>query len=450
MKTDNALQRLQAQPITLRGRLLSRPIDPQVELRTFIRTASSLSAISRTFRPADEQELNTLRNRCRLVDYDLSQFSKREIRMLSRDESTVLSASFLKSGLASVLQNNVKLRVEPLITIYFNHWRTMDDAQAIERLITLLLHKFPSANPLMQRYRQESNQLFSSSADTFLARESLNRREQISLALDRRSIGMTTRLGHAANAAAINEWLRDLKSARQESDAIASIQFLVDKLLTSSALDPSSLHTAVAAAALSPWSDRSESFRSQLLSFVMHDRRLGDPRLPKNAPNWASVAQMASQKVRSWLAQRDIVFFFDFVLPDRRDEHRRKDFWLQYVDKVLESQVALCPEDRFRLKAEVKEQMAYTNIRDNKVSAFLMRFSGHPDIVAVEFSQSGNAVYFYDANIFRTAVGSFQQLSFRVTELKHHSHIEKFTHYPPGVWQQRVRSFLASRGIRLG
>jgi hypothetical protein len=162
------------------------------------------------------------------------------------------------------------------------------------------------------------------------------------------------------------------------------------------------------------------------------------------------VAQLASQKVRSWLAQRDIVFFFDFVLPDRRDEHRRKDFWLQYVDKVQESQVALCPEDRFRLKAEVKEQMAYTNIRDNKVSAFLMRFSGHPDIVAVEFSQSGNAVYFYDANVFRTAVGSFQQLSFRVTELKHHSHIDKFTHYPPGVWQQRVRSFLASRGIRLG
>jgi len=450
MKIDNALQRLRAQPITLRDRFLSRPINPQIELGTLIKTTSSLPTRSRALRPADEQELNVLRDRCRKADYDLSRFSKREVRMLSRDELTVLSVRFLKSALNSVLQNKLKLRVEPLITIYFNHWRTMDEPQILERLITLLLHKFPSANPLMHRYQRESSQLFSSSSDTFLAREALDRREEIALVLDRRSIGITTKLGHAANAAAITEWRRDIESARHETDALGSLRFLVDKLLTSHALDISSLHSAVGSAALSPWSDRSDAFRGHLLSFVLHDHRLGDPRLPRTAPNWASVISAASQKVRSWLAQRDIVFFFDFVLPDRRDEHRRKEFWLQYVDKVQESQVALCPEDRFRLKTQVKEHMAYTNIRDNKVSAFLMRFSGHPDIVAVEFSQSGNAVYFYDVNVFRAAVGSFQQVSFRVTELKHHSHIDKFTHYPPGVWQQRVRSFLASRGIRLG
>jgi hypothetical protein len=450
MKADTALHRLQAQPVTLRDRFLSRPINPQVELAVLIKTAGLLSTKSRAFRPADEHEVNILRDHCHQVGYDLSQFSKREVRMLSRDERTVLSPGFQTSALYAVLHGGVKLRVEPLITIYFNHWRTMDDPQVIERLITLLLHKFPSANPLIRRYLQESSQLFSSSGDAFLAREALSHREEITIVLDRRNIGVTTKLGMAANASAITEWLRDLKGARRETEALASLQFLVDKLLTSKALDISSLYLAVASAALSSWSDQSDTFKGHLLSFVMHDRRLGDPRLPRNAPNWASVPPAASQKVRSWLAQRDIVFFFDFVLPDRRDEHRRKEFWLQYVDKVLESQVALCPEDRFRLRAQVKEQMAYTNIKDNRVSAFLMRFSGHPDLVAVEFSQSGNAVYFYDENVFRATVGSFQQLSFRVPDLKHHSHIAKFTHYPPGVWQQRVRSFLAGRGIRLG
>jgi hypothetical protein len=450
MKADTALQRLQTQPITLRDRFLSRPINPQIELAILIKTAYSLSKSSRAFLPADEHEVNILRDRCHQIGYDLSQFSKREIRMLSRDERSVLSPRFQTSALYAVSHGGVKLRVEPLITIYFNHWRTMDDPQVIERLITLLLHKFPSANPLMRRYLQESSQLFSPSGDVFLAREALSRREEITLVLDRRNIGVTTNLGHAANASAITQWLRDLNGIRNETEALASLQFLVDKLLTSKALAITSLHLAVASAALSPWSDRSDKFKAHLLSFVMHERRLGDPRLPRNAPNWASVPPGASQKIRSWLAQRDIVFFFDFVLPDRRDEHRRKEFWLQYVDKVQESQVALCPEDRFRLKTQVKEQMAYTNIKDNKVSAFLMRFSGHPDVVAVEFSQSGNAVYFYDANVFKAAVGSFQQVSFRVTDLKHHSHIDKFTHYPPGVWQQRVRSFLAGRGIRLG
>lgn len=450
MKTDTALQRLQAQPVTLRDRFLSRPMNPQIELAVLIKTAASLSTRSRSSRPADEHEVNILRDRCDRIGYDLSQFSKREVRMLSRDERTVLSPRFQTSALYAVQHGGVKLRVEPLITIYFNHWRTMDDPQVIEQLITLLLHKFPNGNPLMHRYEQESGQLFSSASDSFLAREALSRREEITLVLDRRNIGVTTKLGHAANAAAITQWLRDINGTRTETEALASLQFLVDKLLTSKALDTSSLYSAVASAALSTWSDRSDTFKSQLLSFVMHDRRLGDPRLPRNAPNWASVSPTASQKVRSWLAQRDIVFFFDFVLPDRRDEHRRKEFWLQYVDKIQESQVALCPEDRFRLKTQVKEQMAYTNIKDNKVSAFLMRFNGHPDVVTVEFSQSGNAVYFYDANVFKAAVGSFQQLSFRVTELKHHSHVDKFTHYPPGVWQQRVRSFLAGRGIRLG
>jgi len=450
MKTDAALERLRAQPITLRERFLARPVDVNVELRTLISTAASLFTISPRFAAPDEQEVSALRKRCQECNYNLSQFSKREIRILSRDEVTVLSGKFLQSALALVLESVVKLRVEPLLTIYFNQWRTMEEPQLLERLISLLIHRVQNASPLMRRYREESDQLFSSAADSFLAREALSRHEAISVVLSRRSIGVTTKLGTAANAAAIKQWIVDLNRTPDTDGALVALQFLLQRLLSSNSIDARSLHLAVAAAVLSQWSERSEAFKAQLLAFVLHDSRLGDPRYPKYAPNWASMTPTAAQKVRSWLAQRDIVFFFDFVLPDRRDPHHRKDFWLQYVDKVLESQVALCPEDRFRLKSQVKEQMAYTHIKDNKVSAFLMRFSGHPEIVVVEFSQSGNAVYLYDANKFRTEIGTFQRLSFWVRELKNPCHLAKYTHYPPGQWQGKVRSFLASCGIRVG
>jgi hypothetical protein len=265
-------------------------------------------------------------------------------------------------------------------------------------------------------------------------------------------IGATTALGHAAINTAVREYLPDFQIIERalEPQALDGLEFFVAKLLSSELVDPPLLHRGLAVVVSSQWSDKSEAFRQQVLKFVLHDSRLGNPRFPRNFPNWIPVDPKASQKVRSWLARQDIVFFFDLVLPERQDKHRRKEFWLQYVDQIQDSQVALCPEDRARLRAQVREQMAYTNIRDNGVSAFLMRFKGHPDIVVVEFSQSGNAVYFYDANIFQSTVGSFQQLSFWISELKHGDPLEKFTHYPPGQWQQRVRTFLAGRGVRLG
>ena len=89
-------------------------------------------------------------------------------------------------------------------------------------------------------------------------------------------------------------------------------------------------------------------------------------------------------------------------------------------------------------------------MKDNEVSAFLMHFKGRPDIVAVEFSRSGHAVYFYDANVFESTVGKFQRLSFSVYDLKRGDPMESVTHYPPGQWQRKVRNFLAGYGVRLG
>jgi hypothetical protein len=324
--------------------------------------------------------------------------------------------------------------------------------------------------------------LFSPGADTFLAAEALRSRDSVASILETWSIGATTALARAAINAAVREYLPDLQIIErkaQEPQALDALEFLTSKLLSPKSLNPELFHSALSMVVLSQWTEQSDQFRRQVLQFILNDYRLGNPRFPDKSPNWNPVDQKVSQRVRGWLAREDIVFFFDFVLPDIQDIHHRKEFWLQYVDQIEDSQVVLCIEDRNRLKSQVSEQMAYSNMSGTGVSAFLLRFKGarhiadlslfngseaDPDTVVAEFSQPGNAVYFYEANIFKTKVGEFSRNMFSVASLKRDDRLTKFSHRPkynksrsrtdpradPGQWQQDVRTFLAQRGVRLG
>jgi fermentation-respiration switch protein FrsA (DUF1100 family) len=148
------------------------------------------------------------------------------------------------------------------------------------------------------------------------------------------------------------------------------------------------------------------------------------------------------------------LFFFDFVIPDRRDPHDRKAFWLQYLDLVEDSRVALSSSDRYRLRAQTTGPLTYANITDSmEVSAFLMRFRGKEEIVVVEFSRTGNAVYIHAASEFARVLGSLRGTEFRISSdhgLKHFSRLQKFNHMQPNEkWQREVRNFLAAMGVRL-
>jgi hypothetical protein len=147
----------------------------------------------------------------------------------------------------------------------------------------------------------------------------------------------------------------------------------------------------------------------------------------------------------------DLVFFFDSVLRDGHDRNGRKQFWMQYIDQVEDSVVALCSAHRGELAQDLRRNGIYCpSIRENDGnSCFIMRFRvGGQVITAVEFSKVGS-VRLFGEQAFRKYVGDYRKKEFRIAELKaseDSSGVFTFRHL--GSWQYKLASELARWGLR--
>jgi hypothetical protein len=201
-------------------------------------------------------------------------------------------------------------------------------------------------------------------------------------------------------------------------------------------------------------SSQGEPIREAVSRFVRQDRRLGDPRLPLNQPNWAGIRD-AERRVIEWFSQFDIVFFFEHVLPRGKDPHGRKQFWLRYVRRVTQSRSLLNWDDRLRLETQLRakrEESKESGRIDGHTSAFLLDFG---NIVIVEFSVPGNACYVYDQREFKEILPDFwTRVTLTVTGLKKkRSSLTKQAGstwdgvHRPG-WESDASQLLAERGVR--
>lgn len=197
----------------------------------------------------------------------------------------------------------------------------------------------------------------------------------------------------------------------------------------------------------------SDELRQLLKPLILKEARLGDPRLPLNAPNWRGVRNEARDRFISWLSADDIQFFFEHVLPHGHDPHGRKPFWLRYVNQVRMSRALLGWEDRQRLRGMTrKEEAGNFGLIEADTSAFLLDFG---KVLVVEFSKRGNACYIYDRSAAREIVPDFWS-----TEpfsagggwrpgLKQQDKVgARIAHY--GGWQWQMEQVLAQCGIRAG
>jgi hypothetical protein len=176
-----------------------------------------------------------------------------------------------------------------------------------------------------------------------------------------------------------------------------------------------------------------EVVRGKVRLFVLSEPRLGDPRLSLNKPHWAGMFG-AEKKVIAWLSQLDIQFFFDHVLPQGGDPHRRKEFWLRYKGRVQGSRPLLCPNDRIRLKQVLQDReiasAAFGRIEGFPVtSAFLLDFG---KLVVVEFSVVGNGCRIYKKEDFARVTDEFwSRDTFEASELKQRFSLTK---RPAALW----------------
>ena len=120
-----------------------------------------------------------------------------------------------------------------------------------------------------------------------------------------------------------------------------------------------------------------------------------------NKLNWANIDSKARQVFISWLAKEDLEFFFNIMFKNTIDEHNRKAFWEQYInsEELLYSKVILSNEAATYSAVKEAEKEGRTFARfsrsiDNS-SCFILAFK---TANIVEFSESGNALYFYNVN----------------------------------------------------
>jgi hypothetical protein len=200
---------------------------------------------------------------------------------------------------------------------------------------------------------------------------------------------------------------------------------------------------------------------NEVKNYVLGEKDLGDPRLPQNGPNWLGIDEAKGIFIQ-WLSLADITFFFELVIADAEDVHRRKAFWLNYVEEVKRSWVILNDRDYYRLRLRQRELQR--NLGDQTVgrfrwpssSAFILDFGR---IVVVEFSQTGNAAYVYHAQEAADFIEFWRKYLNYHGDLKRpektcscfipgQNYKGKINH--SGAWEYRARQMLVVHGIRHG
>jgi hypothetical protein len=327
----------------------------------------------------------------------------------------------------------------------------MPEPHVIEEVLRKAVTGFMGRSERVDRYRLVAEDLFSKDAPKPLAASIISERGGIDATLDEWKIDRASGLGEAVANATVDEWTRrfnEAKSTARGTSALGWFRQLTEELLVSPLVGPDSIARAVSALILWDQSEHDERIHELLKRFLLDDPRFRDPRLPNRNPLWDLCVPEARQRAIAWFAKRDLTFFFEFVIRD--DPHRRRHFWLRYIDRAIDAHVALSDEDAYRLRAQVKEKLSYSKVIGGQASAFLMRFRGlGQEILCVEFSKPGNALHIHSADAFVRRFGSIRRPRFELRdELKNQNTLlEKFTHRV-GTWQYNVTNFLARLGIR--
>lgn len=128
----------------------------------------------------------------------------------------------------------------------------------------------------------------------------------------------------------------------------------------------------------------------------------GNPWLPSNETRWGGVDPAARSMISDWLKLEFIETFFTKLADDGLGDPRRMEFWKRYVKAIGNIEFALGSAARASREPDfiaLRKEMAGL-VCDLEVSgsnnAFIMTMG---NLVAVEFSGMGNALYGYDARI---------------------------------------------------
>lgn len=178
-----------------------------------------------------------------------------------------------------------------------------------------------------------------------------------------------------------------------------------------------------------------------------------NPWLPSNSMQWGAVSSDAKSMVSEWLKGEFIEAFFNLLAQDGAADQRRMKFWKRYIKAINHMEFALGATARASrdrdfdtLRKKMDGLICRLDANDAN-NAFIMHMG---NLVIVEFSQKGNALYGYDAKrrlpfdtsrVLRLGTSS-------VNTLKDQNASQLRMTHSAMDWEERVASELAACGIQ--
>lgn len=128
---------------------------------------------------------------------------------------------------------------------------------------------------------------------------------------------------------------------------------------------------------------------------------LGNPLLISNLSRWNGVSSEARKMVSDWLKLNLIEQFFELLSHDGATDSRRVKFWAEYVSLIENVWFVLGSAARGnwnpdfkKLRSLMGDQALYLEGATSGNNAFVMKIGG---LLLVEFGETGNAAYLFDA-----------------------------------------------------
>ena len=443
MKLLEALGELSETVRYLRAQPLARRMDPSVELRRLREAAETLRVSVKFDKEPNKLEVDQLAEQCRLRNFALDIFSRRDLRLLAWHDGLLMNAEFRRNLLALIEGGQVRPNLSVLAKVYFGAWGHHENPRDFEALLRGVAERQPGYSTVHQLYKDHCVNIFGDRADEFLVNEMFSTNTSVTEVLNRWDVPGKSCLADGVIKAFLHRSLVLIEEGKSSD---------IEGIAQTLKLPGVSLEMTRKAAErliLCRQADRVEDFRREVEMFVLDHPQLGDPRYPNNIPHWSGIDRRAEQTFRGWRNKVDLIFFFNSVMKDQADKQGRKLFWLRYVSLAHESFVALCPTDAYRLRAALwREKIQYRKIIDDQeVSCFVMRFRGQSeDMVIAEFSNVGKLRIFRHQS-FLQKIGSMDRQEFGLKDLRNdRGAIESISHITG--WQSKTRNALASYGIR--
>ena len=212
-----------------------------------------------------------------------------------------------------------------------------------------------------------------------------------------------------------------------------------------------SLHQQFVALLLDRW--RAARIDESVFSHVSNELLIssfGDPRNTRLSSGWLRVQTLTPEsfnQFRNVISRADLDFFF---LHAMREESRR-DFWLRYQKSLIRTGCVLGRGKRDELRSRASgnpeivgaAERAHAYRGNHPVAAFYLVFA---NFVIIEFADTGNAAYLYEAKQFEIIEEDIVSGSIRdPSDLKRDTKKETLNHL--ANWQVRFGRELRSVGI---